>query len=109
MEPGTTQPVTVRQHYVAASYLAGFTQGGRRDSTFYVHPMDGSPVRVDKPENVAFERNYNSIEVEGLRADHLEGIFGEQFEGPACVLFKTLSDNPGRPFVAEDELVIALK
>jgi len=110
MEPrNTTLPVTVRQHYVAAGYLAGFTQAGRRDSTFYVHPMDGTPVRIDKPENVAFERNYNSIEVEGLRKDHLEGVFGERFESPACDLFKTLSDRPGRPFLSEDEIVIAMK
>ena len=104
-----TQPVTVRQHYVAAGYLAGFTQGGKRDSIFYVHPLDGSPVRIDKPENVAFERNYNSIKVEGLRKDHLEGIFRKRFEGPACDLFKTLSDHPGRPFVTEDELAIAIQ
>ena len=91
-----THARTVRQHYVPAGYLAGFTLGGKRDSLFFVHSLDGLTVRQDKPENVAFERNYSSIDVDGLPNDYLEGIFG-RFEGPACALFKELSTKP-RPF-----------
>jgi hypothetical protein len=100
--------MTTRQHYVPAGYLAGFTLGGKRDSIFFVHSFNGSPVRQDKPENVAFERDYNSIDADGLPKDHLEGIFNREFEGPACALFRTLSTNP-RPFVTEEEVSVAIK
>jgi hypothetical protein len=99
--------MTTRQHYVSAGYLAGFTFGGKRDSIFFVHALDGSPVRQDKPENVAFERDYNSIYVDGLPKDYLEGIFSRQLEGPACALFKMLSSKP-RPFATNEELAIAV-
>jgi hypothetical protein len=36
-----------------------------------------------------------------------EGIFSNNFEAPACALFRELSMNPGRPFLSEDELVVA--
>jgi hypothetical protein len=100
--------MTTRQHYVPAGYLAGFTSTGKRDSIFFVRSLADSRVRQDKPENVAFERNYNSIDVDGLPKDHLEDIFNREFEGPACALFKILSAHP-RPFVTEEEISIAIK
>jgi hypothetical protein len=98
---------TIRQHYVSAGYLAGFTKGGTRNSIFYVHPADGSPSRIDKPVNVASEKHYNDINVDGFTPDYLETVFKTQFEDPAHSLFKTLSGNPGRPFQTENELITA--
>jgi hypothetical protein len=98
--------VTNRQHYVAACYLAGFTEGGTRDSLFYVHSLDGH-TRQDKPGNVAMERDYNSVYVDGLRKDHLESFF-QKFEGPACTLFRTLSLER-RPFLTEEEFSVAVE
>ena len=98
----------VRQHYVPAGYLAGFTVQGTRDSVFFVHSLDGSPVRNGTPNSEARERHYNTIDFPGLAPDHLETLFGEKFEGPACALFKTLAAHPGRPFATEEELGTAL-
>jgi hypothetical protein len=98
--------MTNRQHYVPAGYLAGFTNGGTRDSVFFVHSLDGS-VRRGKPDNVAFENDYNSIYAEGFAKDHLEDIFSKNFEAPACALFKDLSATP-RVFSNEDELSIVI-
>ena len=98
----------IKQHYVSAGYLAGFTFQGKRDSPFFVHSLDGSPVREDIPDHVGFERHYNTIDFPGLPPDHLEAVFHE-FETPACALFKTLSAHPGRPFTTEGELAAALE
>jgi hypothetical protein len=98
----------VRQHYVAAGYLARFTVGGERDSSFFVHSLDRSPVRQDIPDHIALERHYHTIDVPGLPADRLETIF-QRFESPACGLFRTLSANPGRPFMTPEEFATAVE
>lgn len=97
---------TVNQHYVSAGYLARFTLGGTRYSPFFVHPPDGSPVRESIPNRVGVERNYHDIDIPGFRPDHLEGEF-QKIESPACALFKTLSENPGR-LLSESEKDAAL-
>jgi hypothetical protein len=99
--------VVVKQHFVTAGYLAGFTLAGSRHSPFYVHSLDGSAVREDIPDHVAFERHDHTVDIPGYAPDHLESIFGE-IEGPACALFQRLSANPGRPFACAEELTTAL-
>lgn len=98
---------TIRQHYVPASYLARFTLEGKRNSVFFVHRLNGAPTHKGTPDNEGFERHYHDINVAGLRPDHLEFEF-QKIEEPACSLFKTLSANPGRPFVSEEELETAV-
>jgi hypothetical protein len=97
----------VRQHYLPASYLARFTFRGKRDSVFFVHRLNGVPTLEGTPNNEGFERHYHDIDVAGLRPDHLEFEF-QKVEEPACSLFKTLSANPGRPFVTKEELETAV-
>jgi hypothetical protein len=93
---------TVRQHYVPACYLARFTDAGERDSPFFVRSPDGS-MRTDVPNNVGFERHYHTIDIPGLSPDRLERDF-QRFEGPACALFRTLAENPGRPLASQEEI-----
>ncbi len=88
------QKATVKQHYVSAGYLSGFTLGGTRHSSFWVHPLDGGTPREDIPDHVGFERHYHDIIHPGFKPDHLEYEFAK-FEGPACELFKKLSATPG--------------
>jgi hypothetical protein len=94
--------LVVRQHFVSAGYLARFTLGGERDSLFYVFSPDGMPMRKAIPNSVGFERHYHDVDVPGFRPDHLEEFF-EKFEGSACALFRTLSTNPGRSLLTEEE------
>jgi len=92
---------TVRQHYVPACYLARFTSQGKRDSPFFIYSLDGT-VRQGTPNSDGFERHYHTINLEGLAPDHLETIF-QKIESPACSLFKTLSENPGRSLTESDK------
>jgi hypothetical protein len=100
--PESLQPYVVRQHFVNAGYLVRFTAGGERDSLFYIFSPDGSPMREATPNSVGFERHYHDVNVLGFRRDCLEEFF-QRYEGPACALFRTLSANPGRCLMTEDE------
>jgi hypothetical protein len=97
------EQVTVKQHYVPACYLARFTLEGKRSSGFYVHPVDGSPVRESTPNAEACENHYHTIDVPGFDPDYFEGLF-EKYEAPACSLFKTLSENPGKQLDSDKDL-----
>jgi uncharacterized protein DUF4238 len=100
--PNSIQRYVVRQHFVTAGYLARFTVGGERDSWFHTFSPDGSPMREATPNSVGFERHYHDVNVPGFRRDCLEEFF-QRFEGPACALFRTLSANPGRSLLTEEE------
>jgi len=100
--PQRTRKPTGRQHYVSAGYLARFTLQGERDSPFFVHSLVDGQVRQGTPNSVAFERHYHTIDVPHLAPDHLESIF-QKIESPACALFKTLSESPGRDLSEADK------
>jgi hypothetical protein len=95
------QRATVRQHYVPACYLARFTTKGTRNSPFFVHSLNRT-IRESTPNSEGFECHYHTIDVEGLASDYLETIF-QKIEAPACALFKTLSENPGRSLAEPDK------
>jgi hypothetical protein len=97
---------TIRQHYVTAGYLARFTLQGERDSPFFVHSLDGH-VRRGTPESTAFERHYHTINVPHLAPDHLESIF-QKIESPACALFRTLSEHPGRDLSESEKDILVM-
>lgn len=97
-----TQQRVVRQHFVSAGYLARFTLGGQRNSLFYVFSPGHDQCREATPESVGFEKHYHDIDVPGFPPDHLETFFG-QYEGRACALFRTLSANPGRSLLTDEE------
>lgn len=101
MKMRTIAKPTVRQHFLPACYLARFTRAGDRDSLFSVHSLDGG-IRPSTPNSEGFQRHYHTISVEGLAPDHLETVF-QKIEGPACALFKTLSENPGRLLTESDK------
>lgn len=97
---------TVRQHYLPACYLARFTSQGKRDSPFFVFSLDGT-IRPSTPNSEGFERHYHTINIDDLPSDHLETIF-QKIESPACALFKTLSDNPGRSLTESDRDALSM-
>ncbi|HEY5177184.1 MAG TPA: DUF4238 domain-containing protein [Terriglobales bacterium] len=51
----------VQQHFVTASYLAGFTLDGRRDSQLYVYERNSDRTFRTVPDKVAKRRNYYSV------------------------------------------------
>lgn len=58
---GTTSKRNVQQHFVTASYLAGFTPEGSRDSQLYVYERNREDLFRAIPDKVAKRRNYYSV------------------------------------------------
>jgi hypothetical protein len=56
-----TRKRNVQQHFVTASYLAGFTPDGNRDSQLYVYQRNKERMFRAVPDEAAKRRNYYSI------------------------------------------------
>jgi hypothetical protein len=78
-------PLRRRNHFVPASYLAGFTNSRSRVGTLAVYERTvGAPVRLLRPQDVATKRDLYvrdlghgqlDDQVERLLADHVDGPF----------------------------------
>lgn len=72
--------MTARQHhYVPQCYLRGFTKNRAKPQLFALDAKERRTFRTT-PENVAVERDFHRIDVEGLPLDALEQAFSG-FEG----------------------------
>jgi len=88
-----------KHHFVPQGYLAGFTEQGNRDSLLFVSDLFGGSVFQTKTRNVAAERDFNRIEVDGQDPDALERALGE-FEGKAISVIRSIGERGRLP---EDE------
>ncbi len=59
-------------HYLPQAYLAGFTDNGTKEGTLYVLKTETGRCFKTLPRNVAAERDFNRIEVDGIDSDALE-------------------------------------
>lgn len=76
-------------HYVSRSYLAGFTIDGSRKGRLYETDLVLRVVRPSKPRRVAFRRDFDRIEVEGLPPDAFEKALST-FEGYAVTAIRSI-------------------
>jgi hypothetical protein len=73
-----------RQHFVPQFYLRGFA--GEKDSLFVVDRPSEKTFRTD-PKNVAAERDFNRVDVQGMDPNAVEKALGE-FEGKVAPAFE---------------------
>lgn len=67
--------MTARQHhYVPQCYLKGFVKHREKPKLFVIDAKERRPFRTT-PANVAVERDFHRIDVEGFPADALENAF----------------------------------
>jgi hypothetical protein len=66
------KPTAHRHHYLTQAYLAAFTDTGSKDGQFYVLDVNSGKCFRTSPKNVAIERDFNRIDVEGKPPDALE-------------------------------------
>jgi hypothetical protein len=64
--------VARNHHYVPQGYLAGFTNTGARDGKLYVFDLRTGSIFQTRPRNVAAERDFNRIDIDGANPDALE-------------------------------------
>lgn len=61
-----------RHHYLPQVYLAGFTDTGKKDGQFHVLDICSETCFPTSPKNVAVERDFNRVDVEGKPPDVVE-------------------------------------
>lgn len=80
----------IQQHFVTASYLAGFTANGRRDSKLYVYERNSDRVFETVPDKVAKRRNYYSVpKLDGEIDDQID-VMLTALEGQALPVLRRL-------------------
>jgi hypothetical protein len=67
-----TRPIARRHHYLPQAYLAAFTASGRKDGQFCVLDVRNGHSFRTSPINVANEKDFNRIDVDGQTFDALE-------------------------------------
>lgn len=82
--PDSRDPLRRRNHFVPVSYLAGFTDSGRRSGTLAVYDRTpGAPVRLLRPTGVATARDLYVRDAGGGELDdQFERFLAESVEGP---------------------------
>lgn len=71
-----------KHHYVPVFYLANFTPSGRKDNLLYVHDIERRQSRQMTPKSIAFQKGYNTLQV--------EESLSEFFEGPAATVIREI-------------------
>lgn len=61
-----------RHHYLPASYLAGFTTSGKKNGQFSVIEVETGRSFRTSPKNVAVERDFNRVDIDGMAPDVIE-------------------------------------
>lgn len=66
------KPIARKHHYLPQAYLAAFTETKSKDGQFYVFDTLGGTHFRTSPINVAAERDFNRVDIEGKPLDVLE-------------------------------------
>ena len=77
-------------HYVPQLYLKGFCRDSQRPKLFVIDAVAKRAFNTS-PRNVAAERDFNRVEVEGTSPDALEASFSG-FEGEAAAALERISE-----------------
>jgi hypothetical protein len=91
--------ISKNHHFVSRCYLAGFTDTGTKDGRLCVFDFMAARFFVQKPRNVAFEPDFNRVDIKGHTPDVLEEAFG-QFEARTALVIRQITTEEDIP---EDE------
>lgn len=79
-------------HYLSQCYLKGFSKGGSKKSKLGVIDLSKGSYFETIPRNVGGIRDFNTVELEGVAPDVLEGELAK-FEGEAATAINQLKDS----------------
>ena len=94
-----------RHHWVPQFFLRGFTQDGDKRSQLYVVDCIAQKVFRTLPTNVAVERDFNMIEVEGHHPNAVESGLSD-FEGKVTEALRRIEDSVS--FADEEDRLFVL-
>lgn len=90
-----------RHHFLAASYLRGFSETPEKQlAEVYVVDLVAGEAGRKRVTKIAWERDFNRIEVEGRAIDELEDVYAE-LEAPVSQAIRRTEEN--KSFASEDD------
>lgn len=91
-----TKPIARRHHYLPQAYLAAFTDTGQKDGQFNVLDVQSGRSFRTSPINVAAERDFNRLDIEGYSPDVIEQALAP-FEGQAVAAIRKVIETEEFP------------
>jgi len=91
-------------HYVPQAYLGVFTDTGTSEGHVWAYDISGQRSFHTTPRNVASERDFNRVDIDGERQDVLEQIYG-RWESQAAIAIRSIAES-GRVDSIEDLSVV---
>ena len=96
-----------KHHYVTQAYLAAFTDTESKDGQFCVIDIQSRTCFRTSPKNVAAERDFNRVDVEGKPPDFLEQELAT-FEGRAVQAIRNVNQTKTFPTDEDYNYIINL-
>lgn len=85
-----------RHHYLPQAYLAAFTRTGSKDDQFFVLDVHSGRPFSTSPINVAVERDFNRVDIEGRSIDAIEQALSP-FEEQAVMAIRNVIESEKFP------------
>lgn len=102
-----TKSVARRHHYIPQSYLGAFTPSGHKDDSFFVLDVKSGRFFRTSPANVAAERDFNRVDIEGHSPDAIENALA-RFEGDAVGAIRRVIETHTFPSDSDWNLILNL-
>ena len=91
-----TKPIARRHHYLPQVYLGAFTETGLKDGQFNVLDVESGRSFRTSPINVAVERDFNRVDIEGHSPDAIEQALAS-FEAQAVTAIRKVIETEEFP------------
>lgn len=98
--------VARNHHYVPQGYLAGFTDTGTRDGKLHVFDLSTGSSFQTRPRNVAAERDFNRVEIDGQDPDFLEKSLGALLEDKTTLAIRRIAQ--AQKFTGDDDFTYVI-
>ena len=101
------KPTARLHHYLPQSYLGHFTNTGRKDGKLYVLDINTGRTFRPTPKNIAAERDFNRVDIDGHSPDVIENALAE-FEDKAIQAIRNTIATKTFPASADCNLILNL-
>ena len=102
-----TKSISRRHHYLPQAYLAQFTETQSKDGYLYAFDMETGRSFRTTPLNVATQRDFNRVDIEGHPPDAIENALSS-FEGQAVLAIRRVIETRRFPDDQDCNLILNL-
>ena len=89
--------IATKHHFVTRGYLQGFTDTGDKKGKIWVFDSQAQKLFNSNPRGLAWEWNFNKIDLPGNAPDCLEKMLGDKLEGKAVSVLRWICVNNDIP------------